>query len=127
MRKLSDLSTDECCEVLCEIAQPVQNIVDDEALMKTIGKGMEKSKKKELTFVGTVMAASSRIVSALPVLLKEHRNDVYAIISAIGGMSVDEVAAQNILTTMQQAKEIIMDKQLIDFFRPSKHMEATAS
>lgn len=127
MRKLSELSTEECCEVLCEIAQPVQNIVDDEALMKTIGKGMETSKKKELTFVGTVMAASSRIVSALPVLLKEHRNDVYIIISTIGGTSVDEVAAQNILTTMQQVREILTDKQLIDFFRPSKHTEATES
>lgn len=127
MRKLSELSTEECCEVLCEIAQPVQNIVDDEALMKTIGKGMETSKKKELTFVGTVMAAFSRIVSALPVLLKEHRNDIYAIVSSIGGMSMDEVAAQNILTTMQQVREILTDKQLIDFFRPSKHTEATES
>ena len=73
------------------------------------------------------MAASSRIVSALPVLLKEHRNDIYAIVSAIGGMSVDEVAAQNILTTMQQVREILMDKQMIDFFRPPKHTEATES
>lgn len=127
MRKISELGTDECCEVLCMIARPVQNIVDDKKLMATIGTAISKDAKSGLTAVGMVMAASSRIVSALPVLLRDHREDVYAILSAVGGVSVDEVKGQNIITTMQEVKEVLKDKELLDFFRPSTHMETTVS
>lgn len=127
MRKISELGTDECCEVLCMIARPVQNIVDDKKLMSAIGTAAGKDAKSGLTAVGMVMAASSRIVSALPVLLRDHREDVYAILSAVGGVSADEVKGQNIITTMQEVKEILQDKELLNFFRPSKHMETTVS
>ena len=109
------------------IAQPLQNIVDDKKLMEAIGTAVGKNEKSGLTAAGMVMAASGRIASALPVLLQDHRADVYTILSAVGGIDVDEVKKQNIVTTMQQAKEMLRDKELLDFFRPSKHTETTAS
>lgn len=123
MRKLSDLGTDECMDVLCTIAPSIQAIVDDKDIMSTLGKAVNKN---GLTAAGVLMAAASKLVGAAPVLFKTHREDVYNIISSVGGVTVDEVKSQNMLDTMQQMKEILQDKPLLDFFGWSKRGDSGA-
>lgn len=117
MRKLSDLGTDECLDVLCTIAPSIQAIVEDKDIMTALGKAIDK---KGLTKAGVLMAAASKLVGAVPLLFKAHREDVYNILSSVGGVTVEEVKAQNMLDTMQQMKEILQDKPLLDFFGWSK-------
>lgn len=117
MRKLSDLGTDECMDVLCTIAPNIQSIVDDKDIMNALGKSINKD---GLTNVGVLMTAASKLVSAVPMLLKAHREDVYSILSSVGGVTVEDIKAQNMLDTMQQTKEILQDKPLLDFFGLSK-------
>lgn len=117
MRKLSDLGTDECMDVLCTIAPSIQAIVDDKEIMTALGKAVDK---KGLTTAGVLMVATSKLVGAVPVLFKTHREDVYNILSSVGGVTVDEVKSQNMLDTMQQLKEILQDKPMLDFFGWSK-------
>lgn len=117
MRKLSDLGTDECMDVLCTIAPNIRAIVDDKDIMDALGKAIDKN---GLTTAGVFMAATSKLVGAVPVLFKTHREDVYNILSSVGGVTVDDIKAQNMLDTMQQTKEILRDKPLLDFFGLSK-------
>lgn len=117
MRKLSDLGTDECLDVLCTIAPSIQAIVEDKDIMTALGKAIDK---KGLTKAGVLMTAASKLVGAVPLLFKAHREDVYNILSSVGGVTVEEVKAQNMLDTMQQLKEILQDKPLLDFFGWSK-------
>ena len=117
MRKLSDLGTDECMDVLCAISPNIQAIVDDKDIISAIGKAIDKN---GMTNAGVMMAAISKLVSAVPMLLKAHREDVYSILSNVGGVTVEDVKAQNMLDTMQQTKEILQDKPLLDFFGLSK-------
>lgn len=117
MRKLSDLGTDECLDVLCTIAPSIQAIVEDKDIMTALGKAIDK---KGLTKAGVLMTAASKLVGAVPLLFKAHRADVYNILSSVGGVTVEEVKAQNMLDTMQQLKEILQDKPLLDFFGWSK-------
>lgn len=117
MRKLSDLGTDECLDVLCTIAPSIQAIVEDKDIMTALGKAIDK---KGLTKAGVLMTAASRLVGAVPLLFKAHREDVYNILSSVGGVTVEEVKAQNMLDTMQQLREILQDKPLLDFFGWSK-------
>lgn len=117
MRKLSDLGTDECLDVLCTIAPSIQAIVEDKDIMTALGKAIDK---KGLTKAGVLMTAASKLVGAVPLLFKTHREDVYSILSTVGGVTVEEVKAQNMLDTMQQLKEILQDKPLLDFFGWSK-------
>lgn len=42
MRIFSELSTDEALEVVLQIAQPITNLIDDEALVKEMQKAMPK-------------------------------------------------------------------------------------
>ena len=117
MRKLSDLGTDECMDVLCTIAPSIQAIVEDKDIVSTLGKAVDK---KGMTTAGVLMAAASKLVGAVPMLFNTHREDVYNILSSVGGVTVDEVKSQNMLDTMQQIKEILQDKPLLDFFGWSK-------
>lgn len=117
MRKLSDLGTDECLDVLCTIAPSIQAIVEDKDIMTALGKAIDK---KGLTKAGVLMTAASRLVGAVPLLFKAHREDVYNILSSVGGVTVEDVKAQNMLDTMQQLREILQDKPLLNFFGWSK-------
>lgn len=121
MRKLSQLSTDECLDVLCEIAPHVANIVTDETIADSIGKA---STKKGLTTAGVVMEAANRATRAIPSLLKTHRDDIYHILAAIGGVDVDEIAKQNTIVTLMQLRTIFRDKELTDFFKSWAHGDA---
>ena len=123
MRKLSDLGTDECMDVLCTIAPSIQAIVDDKDIMNALGKAIDKN---GLTAAGVLMAATSKLVGAAPMLFKTHREDVYKIISTVGGITVEDVKAQNMLDTMRQMKEILQDKPLLDFFGWSKRGDSGA-
>ena len=123
MRKLSDLGTDECMDVLCSIAPSIQEIVDDKDIMNVLGKAIDKN---GLTTAGVFMAATSKLVGAVPMLFKTHREDVYNILSSVGGVTVDEVKSQNMLDTMKQMKEILQDKPLLDFFGWSKRGDSGA-
>lgn len=115
MRKLSDLGTDECLNVLCEITPFVSNIVSDQELMENLGKGVDK---KGMTNVGVIMLGIKRMFNAVPLLLKNHREDIYNVVSAVGGeMTTEEIAAQNIMVTLNQVRSLSHDKVLIDFFK----------
>lgn len=115
MRKLSDLGTDECLNVLCEITPFVSNIVSDQELMENLGKGVDK---KGMTNVGVIMLGIKRMFNAVPLLLKNHREDIYNVVSAVGGeMTTEEIAAQNIMATLNQVRSLSHDKVLIDFFK----------
>lgn len=104
-------------DVLCAIAPSIQEIVDDNDIMNALGKAIDKN---GLTTAGVFMAATSKLVGAVPMLFKTHREDVYNILSSVGGVTVEDIKAQNMLDTMQQTKEILQDKPLLDFFGLSK-------
>lgn len=123
MRKLSDLGTDECLDVLCEIAPNVQAITEDKEIMAAIGKAIDK---KGLTTAGVMMTAVSKLVGAVPLLFRTHRADVYHILATVGGVAVEEIKNQNVVDTAWQLREILQDKPLLDFFGWSKRGDASA-
>ena len=114
MRKISDLNTDESLDVLCECAGYIANIAADEKLLETISKKIETS---NMTRAGIMAVGAQKVTEIVRVVLKEHRNDVYGIVAAINGVSVEELANQNGMVTTKQIAYICKDKELLDFFR----------
>lgn len=114
MRKLSELSTDECADVLCELVPYIVNIVSDKEIMEAVGKAVDKT---TITQVGVMLLGAQKITTVIPLLLKIHRSDIYAILSIVGEKSVEEVSAQNVMTTMWQMKELLNDKEMVSFFK----------
>lgn len=115
--KLSELSTDRALDVLCELAPYVDNITNDEEVVCTIGKVMEGG--QNLNRYGQVMLMVGRIGEFTPILLKAHRTDVYGILSVMNEQPVAEIAAQSLMHTMRQVKELFQDKDFMNFFKSS--------
>lgn len=115
--KLSELSTDQSFDVLCELSPYIGNITNDETVVNTIGKVMENG--QELNQYGKVMLLLGRVGEIIPLLLKEHRPDVYGILSIMNERPVSEIAAQKLTETIKQVKELFQDEDFMHFFKSS--------
>lgn len=114
MRIFSELGTDEALEVVLQIAQPITNLIEDEALVKEMQKTMPQG---ETTRIAMQRFGLAKIVKLLNIALKQHRQDVYAILAPFNGLTVEEIGKQNFLTTCKQVADLLNDKGFVDFFK----------
>jgi hypothetical protein len=112
--KFSQLTTDKALDVLCEITPYIANIATDDELMAVIGKAV---KREGMTRAGVLLLGAEKLTKMVPVLLKTHRDDVYGVVAAVNGKTVDEIREQNFIKTTAQIVEVIKDKELLDFFK----------
>lgn len=113
--KISEFSTDKALDVFCEITPYINSVASDDELLSEIKRKVKLSEgagRAELIAVGVEKANK-----LIPLLLKKKRNDIYGILSALNGKSVEEIGKQSFLTTAGQINEVIRDKELIDFFK----------
>ena len=121
--KLSELSTDQAADVLCELSPYIDNITHDEAIVSEIGK--VENFEGGITQQGLAVIWAGRISRLIPTLLKTHRADMYGILSIINEKPVEEIARQNIKDTIQQVKDAIQDEDLVSFFGLSAPQSST--
>ena len=112
--KFSQLTTDKALDVLCEITPYIANIATDDELMAVIGKAV---KRERMTRAGVLLLGAEQLTKMVPVLLKTHRDDVYGVVAAVNGKTVDEIREQNFIKTTAQIVEVIKYKELLDFFK----------
>jgi hypothetical protein len=112
--KFSQLTTDKALDVLCEITPYIANIATDDEPMAVIGKAV---KREGMTRAGVLLLGAEKLTKMVPVLLKTHRDDVYGVVAAVNGKTVDEIREQNFIKTTAQIVEVIKDKELLDFFK----------
>lgn len=112
--KISELTTDETLDVLCELTPVITSIMTDTELgtelRRKIDPQMLKS-KADMAIEGT-----KKINALIPIILKTHRSDVYKILAVLNRKTPDEIARQNFIQTGKQIREIVKDKDLLSFF-----------
>ena len=109
--KLNEMTTDQAADALVRLAEPAAEIVNDDKvfdLIKGAGKIAESGWKTQLTFILREVA---------PVLLKDHRNALYEVLSIMTGKTVKEISEQLITVTMDDIRGSV-DSELIRFFMP---------
>lgn len=119
--KLSELDTSRAADVLCEAGAYALNILTDEELAAELKIKLDSSDK--LSRLELYVLGVQRISALLPIVLKKHRDDVFGILAVVNGCTADDVARQNIMVTMQQVKELVSDKDMIDFFKSCAPVE----
>lgn len=111
--KLSQLTTDQVTDILCEITPFVSNIVGDAELMDTL-----KNKVEPGSSVAEIYLHGSRMISkAVPIVFKDHRHDVFSVLAVLNGTTAEEIANQKFSDTLAQIKEAVSDEDLRSFFR----------
>lgn len=111
--KISEMDTVTLSRCLADLAVPVANLMEDKEINEAIA---DIGKEKGVT---VLQQRGMMLRMLLPLALKKHGEDVFAVCSALTGKTVDEVRKQNGLTTLHELQDSI-DKELMDFFMPSK-------
>ena len=109
--RLSDIKGDRTLEVIAEIIDPIANIAEDEA-----ASAMFKREKlpEGMTAKKFLM---KRVRKSLPVLLKGHKADIIAILSAIEGVSAEEYAgALNLVKLVKDCTDLLTDEAFMELF-----------
>lgn len=93
MAKLAELSGWELMSALCEIAEPVGNLVNDDAVWECVQKCTMRAvtlrQKDGLRFMIRAYA------SLIPALMKDHKADVARLLAVVEGKSVEETMQMN--------------------------------
>ena len=109
--RLSDIKGDRTLEVIAEIIDPIANIAADEeasAMFKREKLPDGMTAKKFLM---------KRVRKSLPVLLKGHKADIIAILSAIEGVSAEEYSgALNLVKLVKDCTDLLTDEAFMELF-----------
>lgn len=106
--KISQMTTNQAADVLVRIAAPASKIMHDKTTMKVL-EGVAKGSNDAVKFI------AENLVPVTTILLKSHRMDVFEIVAALTGKTLEEVGEQNILVTISDIRDS-WDGDLVDFF-----------
>ena len=112
--KLSELTTERAADVLCELTPYIANITGDKPLLDELSNKFDrkgKSAAELYTF------AAHKYATLVPILLKDHREDVFGMLAVLNETEPEKIANQNILSTMMQVRSVLKDKELLAFFK----------
>lgn len=114
--KISELTTERAADVLCEVSIYALNILSDKELLASLRMQLEGT-DGDRTKAEMIAIASEKVAELVPLLLKKHKDDVFGIVAAVNGLTLEQVRQQKIIKTMNAVKEMAQDKDLIDFFK----------
>ena len=109
--RLSDIKGDRTLEVIAEIIDPIANISEDE-------EASDMFRREKLPDGMTAKKfLMNRVRKSLPVLLKGHKADIIAILSAIEGVSAEEYAgALNLVKLVKDCTDLLTDEAFMELF-----------
>lgn len=121
--KLSELTTERAADVLCELTPYIANITGDKALLDELSNKFD-SKGKSAAELYTF--AARKYAMLVPILLKEHREDVFGLLAVLNETEPEKIAKQSVMETIRQVRDLFQDKELLDFFKSFWQEEETA-
>lgn len=116
--KLSEISSNKMMDVLCDLVVPIATIAEDRQILEaffervTVDEGMSYKERKVLG----IMQVAQNFKIIIPGLLRNHRNDVYEILSIINEKEIEEIKNQSPIETVKQVKELLEDEEFTSFF-----------
>lgn len=108
--KLSEMNTVQLADALVALSEPLSRIGRDPAMNRAF---TDLGRFEGAT---ALEKASHLFVPLTTALLKTHRADTLAVLSALTGKGVDALERQRGLDTLREAKACF-DQELLDFFR----------
>lgn len=118
--KISEMSTTQAADVIVRIADPASAIMQDKKTVEVLEKLATTKATTLIAFIADNLGAVAGV------LLKDHRTDVFEIVAALSGKTVEAVEKQKILETIADVKNSF-DKDLLDFFKSYAGSTETAS
>lgn len=112
--KLSDVRGDRTIDVIADVIGPISNIAEDENAMELFkAKDVPEGMTQQQFF-------AKRVKKSAPALLRDHKQDVIAILAAIEGVTPEEYAESlNLAKLLGDMVELMTDETILDFLPQS--------
>lgn len=108
--KLSDIKGDRVLDVIADIIDPIANMVQD----KDVAEMFERKAVPDGMDARDFFA--KRMRKGMPVLLKDHKADIIAIMAAIEGVTPEQYAESlNFPKLFTDVMELVTDNAFLDF------------
>lgn len=109
--KLSDIKGERTFDVIAGIIEPIANIAADKEAVDLF---IRKPLPEGMTAKNFVM---QRVKASIPVLLKNHKGDLIAILAAIEGVTAKEYETSlNLVKLTKDTVELLNDEAFEAFF-----------
>lgn len=110
MRKLSEIKGDEVLDVIAEIAEPVLNIALDDEAAEFFRREKPPEGEDPARFV------MRRWRRAVPKLMGGHKDDLVAILAALGGTTSEEyLEGLTMPSLLSDVYQLVTDEELLAF------------
>lgn len=119
--KLSEISTERAADVLCELTPLVDSIITDEDLMQSLSAAVSREQTEGMSVGQKMLLVSSKLGKIVPILMKKRRAEMFGILAVLNEKTPEQISAQNMLVTMMQVRDLVNDRELIDFFRSCRN------
>lgn len=120
--RLSDIQGERVFDALADIVDPIANIAEDE----TASALFKREKLPDGMTAKKFMIQRAR--KSLPALLKGHKADIIAILSAIGDVDPDKYkGALNLVNLMRDATELLTDDAFTALFLSAQSGKSSGS
>jgi phosphoenolpyruvate synthase/pyruvate phosphate dikinase len=119
--KLSEISTERAADVLCELTPLVDSIITDEDLMQSLSAVVDREQTETMSVGQKMLLVSSKLGKIVPILMKKRRAEMFGILAVLNEKTPEQISAQNMLVTMMQIRDLVNDRELIDFFKSCRN------
>lgn len=106
--RLSEMPTEQFEDAVCDVAEAADKIMSDDLVAAAVETIIQATKKPRRDFVRACLPV-------IPRLLKGHRDDLHRALASLTGKTPEEIARQNIMLTLTEARDSV-DEELIGFF-----------
>lgn len=117
--KLSEMTSEQGVDVLIRLTPVITGLLSDsEFISEVTGILAGKSEDgKELRAEDYLSRGIEKINSLAFLLFRKKRDALFEIIGAVSGKSAAQVASQSFIVTLSEARDILRDKDLINFLK----------
>ncbi len=126
MKDITKLNTEELMDLLLEVTPDVAEIFGNEEILFTLedkytSKDIQGFKSQGLSDKQIMIKGKAKgiknMAKILTLAIGKHRQEVYNILSCFYGISVEELAKQEVSKTYKQLEALIKNKEVMGFFQ----------
>lgn len=114
--KLSEMTAEQTFDVVVTITPHIMNIIQREEVKELIKKADIKKEDVQEVLEAGYMATVSKVTPFVKLIFKDSKEDIFAILGAINGMTIEEVRKVNFIKLIKMVADLIMDKELVEVF-----------
>lgn len=108
--KISEMTNDQAADAMLKIAPAIENLLKDEATKPLLEKLAGAQGMDTTAIVATILP------QAVAFCMKDHKDDLYAVVGALTMQPVGKVGKMNFVSTVKELKESL-DEDFLSFFK----------